>query len=258
MNRKIIRILTANSLLLFVFIFTKCSPIPVYRLQPVDNHHFKRWIRGHQVLRIDGHKYGAALAFDKQVNNLLVFDLQVINKSDSMISVIPDSIYSVTYTHFYKDSLGHELSMFRHELVYAHNPEKELIRVDKQKHKEDADMATDQFLNATSSLLDVAYDVSSAINPPPPRQRREHERSEIENNTYMTKREAQHANIVRSLSARHFQWSTEALRRTDLTPNETIRGLIFITADPFAKFLKFHLNIAGEDHVIYFLQKKYK
>lgn len=253
MRNNFIHHLTTSAFL--IFLFTQCTPIPVYRLHPVDNNVFSRWVRGHQILRIEGHKYDAALAFAKQVNTMLAFDVQIINKSNKMISVIPDSIYAVNYAGYYVDSLGHETPLYPTKYFFAHNPEKELMHVDQAAHNEDASYKTDRVVHPIFSLIDAVFDAATSNNQ---NNQNQDDENDIDYNTYLTRRAIEHSQEIKSLGAQHFQWSTEALRRTDLEPNESIRGLVFITAKPKTSMLGLHLNIAGEDHTIYFRQIQYK
>lgn len=241
--------------LLLTAVLTECTPIPVYRVHPLKSKE-ARWIMGHEVLKIEGQKYHAALTFAKQVNNMLAFDVQVVNISDSTISVIPDSMYSTTYLAYqYKGPERQKTPQIPRKEIYAHNPEQELINVDYYKNHEDASYKTDRVMAPIYSLIDAVFDAATTNNQ---NNQNQSEADNIEYNTYLTRREVEHTSTIQSLSALHFQWSTEALRRTDLLPNESVRGLVFFTADPGAHFLGLHLNIAGENHLIYFEQVKYK
>jgi hypothetical protein len=241
---------------LLVLALTKCTPLPVYRLHPINNNLPSRWIRGHEILRIDGSKYDAAVAFEKQVDKMLAFDVQIINTSDSMISVAPNSIYAITYKKGTQRSQPRpEKPQILRRETFAYNPEQELIHVDQSKHVEDASYKTDRIIGPIYSLIDAVFD--AAISNKQNNYNRSDENN-IEYNTYITRRTLEHSEEIKSLDAQHFQWSTEALRRTDLLPNESVRGLVFIAADPKADILELHLNVAGENHLIYFRQEKYK
>ena len=250
MLQKVVHRLAFSALL--VLALTQCRPLPVYRLHPLNNNLPSRWIRGHEILRIDGHKYNAAVTFAEQVNEMLAFDVQIINRSDSMISVVPNSIYSITYKKGTQTTQPYpEKPQILRKETFAYNPEQELIRVDQNKHIEDASFKTDRIIGSISSLIDAA--TSNNRN-----NQNQSEENDIEHNTYLTRRTIEHSEEIKSLDAQHFQWSTEALRRTDLMPKESVRGLVFIAADPKANILELHLYVAGEDHLIYFRQEKYK
>ena len=173
-----------------------------------------------------------------------------------MISVVPTSIYSITYKKDTRPPRSHpENPQILRKETFAYNPEQELIHVDQSKHIEDASYKTDRIIGPISSLIDAVFDAATSNNQ---YNRNHSDENDIEYNTYVTRRTLEHSEEIKSLDAQHFQWSTEALRRTDLMPNESVRGLVFIAADPKADILELHLNIAGENHLIYFRQNKYK
>lgn len=136
-------------------LLTQCAPLPVYRVHPLVTKE-SRWIGGHEVLKIEGQKYDAALTFARQVNNMLAFDIQVINKSDSTISVFPDSMYSITYlAYMYQEPNHQKIPQIPRKEIFAHNPEQELIKVDHNKNHEDASYKTDRVLAPVYSLIDA-------------------------------------------------------------------------------------------------------
>jgi hypothetical protein len=146
--------------------------------------------------------------------NAIVLDLEVINETDDALHIDPKAIHAYTYAKKPSSKSARIVKTF-----FAFDPEERLISLEKTMSRETNSYVTGQFLNLASDLVSNDQDrVGNAID-----------------------RQTQSASFdhrIASLRSQHQAWTTMALRKTDLGPNQVVNGFIQFSFDPEAEYYR--------------------
>jgi hypothetical protein len=132
--------------------------------------------------------------------------------------------------------------------MWAHDPERTLLAIDRRAEAVEADERTSRVLYAIESFADVAADVSDG-----PDTNAENEREATERVERIERRSLDRRRNLQSLSAlerRRLRWSETTLRRTTLPPQTGTRGYIYIPVKSNARYLLVH--VGPQEHRVHF------
>jgi hypothetical protein len=198
-----------------------CEPASVYRVTSRDAD--APWFRGQQLVTREADKVGLTVAFDRSWHGSLIFDVSVVNRSDSTFVVDPADFAFTLETRLSDDSVSSRSD------VVAVDPEAVLARIDNAAEAEAASHETSVTLNALSETADLAADVSGGSSRTA-EQAREDEHSDRERMAARHEEGEAHAANVTELGRLREYWGSRALRRTTLGPGQTIEGKIAMPA----------------------------
>lgn len=231
-----------------VFTVSCCyyTPEPdIIRLK-VDNRH-KFYIMGAEYVKIEMGGIETNTAFIEAANGLLIFDVTVTNLTSHTVRVDPRQFYYIEV-----DTARNNLELSRN---YANDPEYTIIEYDRLARKEEINYGNKQFGMAALGIAHLVTDMAV----------KDKSEEETEANAYisdliltqMDKNTMDHDKAVAELNSQKQPWIDDALRITDLNPNEYIRGNVYFPVQFYAKRLKLFLIVAGTTITLDYNQYRY-
>lgn len=193
-----------TSLLLFTFSFISCAS-PVYRLHPET--HPVRWDQGNALVSQTRDGLTATLHYIRHNGHSMVLDLELVNETGEPMFIDPKAIHAYTFTS-HPESVSAKIG----NTLFATDPERRLIEIEKTMSRETNSYAAGLILNA-------AVDLTSP----------EHERISNAIDRQTASMDFDHR--ISSLDAQHNAWRNLALRKTDLGPGQVVNGFIQIPFD---------------------------
>lgn len=221
-------------------LFNACvSPAPVYRLTSFDAD--PTWIHGREyvVKRVSSHEVG--LRYSYMRGRLLVFDVDIVNMSNSDLLVDPATFYSVPL----KDkTAAHNADGGR---VFAINPEPMIEQIEKSISRENASAANAALADLTLATGKIVTDIAGIGDPKSKQEPEKKARREREEESERFNREMRYDAAMRRLTDERTEWERYALRKHTLHPDETLRGSIYFPVQEEARFLTVVLSVRGEE-----------
>lgn len=249
--------------LLTVGVFTGCTPDPVYRLraQAPDSTNF--WEQGKQVVTRTVDSLQVAVSYARTTDDGHKFRLAFVNRSSEPVTVDPLGVYAVVTEKLSdreqvqrtRPEYGREVIEYVYrrpdtlstaDTLYARNPEQVLLRIDKERSREEAEAEEAAGLNALSATLDAVSEIAEP--PQTPEERAADAAEDAEEDRERAERRARHERRRAQLSQRRAQWARSALRRTTLAPGMRTSGFVVVPVDPRAFTLV--LNVDGGPDVV--------
>lgn len=241
-------------------VLTGCTPDPVYRLhaQAPDSTSF--WDRGKKVVTHTVDSLQVAVSYARTTNEGHKFRLAFVNRSSNPVTVDPLGIYAVVteklseeervqisrYADGRTDSVMRRDTLSTADTLYARNPERMLLKIDKERSRVEADAEEAAGLNALSATLDA---VSAIADPPQtPEERTADAAEDAEDDREQAERRARLRRRNAGLGRRRTRWAQSALRRTTLAPSMRTSGFVIVPVDPRAYTLV--LNVEGRSEVL--------
>ncbi len=242
-------------LLFFVIVISiiRCSVSPqlIYRLQPESDSTV--WLWGKQYQQTTKSNFEIFIAFSEQYENYLVFDFSIANSSDIPVLIKPEDFYYIPKT--YNEKIENIMVL---DTTWAVDPEKKLLKIDKDKSIEDADFAEANATDLLGSVLKMSYDIATIgkekTNEEIEKKALEDQRDELNS----LNQEITHNNSIKNLNNKRNLWSNKAIRKTTLFPKYSIHGYIFFPANKRANGLSIEIPVENIIFTADFNQEKHK
>lgn len=222
--------------LLLVLLAAGCRPATVYQLTTREPD--ARWHQGRQLIRREADGVSMVASFDRTWGRYLVFEVVIINHSDSTIMVEPRAFsYSVAAENgAIPDKLARP--------VAAVDPESELAQLDKWASAQQSSHEMNSMMNALGEVLDVAADIAEAGS------RTDEEKSldaqqDLGRAVERQNERQDHAATMTNLAVLRDYWASRALRRTELEPRQSIGGKIALPTNVLWKLEARHRSERG-------------
>jgi len=242
-----------QSILLFVLfplLIVSCSPAPVFRLSPdADKSTF---YYGTEYVQSDVDDVLVSLAYYRHIDNKIVFDVEIVNYSEEPIRVSPEKFY---ITAFNGPPAHSDAVALRQK--NAIDPEMMLLELDKKQSKEKASEQTNRVLYATGEVLSLAGELASVGSDASSHERERARRDRIERRALRADQRYHHESTMYSLSAQRESWEYDTVRITDLFPDQHLRGLVYFTGNPDARYFELVLPVGKTDHRFVFRQERF-
>ena len=241
--------------ILFTFpliFFASCyvAPAPVFRLETLSNKNVKVWLQGKEFTKLAGKNLDLIIAFDEVNNNLITFDIEVINHNPEPRIISPEL--------FKEYSLDNTLMPLKSNTNYlAVNPEDKLLQMDKALSKENARYAGESGTKAFFSLFELVGDVASIGRPKTDEEIKEKSHENVRKEIQDIKDDNYHSGEIRNLTNERSKWSFSALRKTTLPVNHSVSGKIFLPLIYESHFLRLVFDEENENLNIVFRINKY-
>jgi hypothetical protein len=227
-----------------------CSPAPVFRLAPEEEN--TTFYYGTEYVQSDKDDILVSLAYYRHTENMIVFDVEIVNYSEQSVRVAPEYFYSTAYngppTH------PDARAMIQ---MSAIDPEKMLIEIDKKQSREQASEKTNLALYATGEVLSLAGELANIGNDTSYLDREEARRDRIERRALRADQRYQYEAMVHSIAAQRSRWEYNTLRKTDLLPDQHIRGLVYVPGKPDARYFELVLPVGNTEHRFIFRQNRF-
>ncbi len=236
---------------LLALLFLQCAvppPAPVFRLVPVEAD-FK-WVYGEPMVSRADNGIEMSLRFVEQAGGNFVFDIEVWNFSADTILVAPDSFY---YSYAIPQSSKNGK---KSDGVRAHDPEQQMIGIEKAISTEHSRYAGAQMMNATISFIGLILDIATIGQPTSREEQQEREIRRYESRLSQLEEEARHRNTIADLERTRSMWQSVTLRKTTLYPDESVGGRVMFPVSDKARFLRLHLRVGNSAHTIEYEQQR--
>jgi hypothetical protein len=244
-------------LFLMTFLLASCAPQQVLRLE--TEHEDKMVYRGMEYLYSEGENSAVTLAYYRHLGDRVIFDLEVVNYSDTLFQVdVSDFRYSA-YSHQYYYNPREDKGLWETKLVAettAIDPEETILNIDRTVSRVEARERTNVVFSAIASGLNAVDGIASAGSETS-RQRAEREQRRTRMAIERAERREQFYRNVSSLGRQRQYWETEALRRTDLLPGDAIAGEVSFPAAGNAMYIQIAIEVAGDVHEFEYTQRRF-
>jgi hypothetical protein len=212
------------------------APKPVVRLHPEPDP--GKWFFGHQYTRSSAEGVEVVAAFEGIQQDMLVFDVEVVNTSTQELLVAPELAYyhplSVRY-----DTLAERGTPLRFK---AHDPEVELLEVDKAVARAHAQYANQSIALLVLATAGIAAEVATANQPRTEQQQQERQMNSQAAWAGLTElnflNQAQYVDKINFLNNAKVNWAADPLRKTTLLPNESVRGRVYFNSHIPAQYVQ--------------------
>ena len=227
-----------------------CSPAPVFRLAPETDS--STFYYGTEYVQSDKDDILVSLAYYRHTENLIAFDVEIVNYSEQSVRVAPESFYITAFNGPPRHPDARAIIQ-----MSAIDPEKMLIQLDKKQSREKASERTNLALYATGEVLSLASELASIGDDVTYRDREEARRDRIERRALRADQRYNHQNTMHSIAARRVSWEYDTLRKTDLLPDQHIRGLVYVPGKPDARYFELVLPVGNTEHRFIFRQSRF-
>lgn len=174
---------------------------------------------------------------------LLVFDVDIVNMSDSDLLVDPTTFYSVPL----KDKTTAYNANSGRNRVFAINPERMIEQIEKSISRENASAANAALADLTLATGKIVTDIAGIGAPKSEQELEKKARREKEEESERFNREMRYDAALRRLTDERTEWERYALRKHTLHPGETLGGSIYFPVQEEARFLTVVLPVRDEE-----------
>lgn len=230
---------------LFVMLLGSCAPnVTTYQLKPVSGN--VSMVDGRSVTRVDQQGIGVVASFEREDMEFVTLDVEVKNLTPDSIDVNPAD-FKFTALNGQQDTLADPQHIGYALTRPAADPAYETGRLVVKRKLEEKRLKRAKILNTVLMVATIASDVSSSS--------RSRSYSEYASNRLShslayegiaIKRAVDHgtfANRMQRYDYEEYRWRELALRRHTLAPGESVRGLVYLTKVPDARFLSISYTV---------------
>jgi hypothetical protein len=244
-------------LILAVLLFSACAPKNVLRLE--TDHEDKMVYQGMEYLYSEAESSSVTLAYYRHINDNVVFDLEIVNYSDSIVQVSASDFSYKAYKLEFQNNretgdYGWERKFIAEDTAY--DPETTILDIDKTASKVEANERTNRVLDGIDVGMNLVSDISAAGRESYREQARR-ERRRTERAISRAERRDQFYRNVSSLSEQRQYWETQTLRRTDLFPDESIAGEVNFPIASKADIITITIDVGGDVHEFEYRQRTF-
>jgi len=231
-----------------VGILQACSPEPVYRLQAEADKTQTSYYQGVEYIHLQQDSIFLTVSYYEHTSKMFALEVEVINDSDRIIRIAPDSFAYKSY----RGSHPEDLEKF---LAYreAKDPEQKILNLDLALSQQKANQKTDELLFYTLQGVTLADGIISDSE----KEKKEARQQLTENAVNQEVDRAQYRRNRPSLRGSKKFWQTDALRVSDLWPGEKISGLVYFDMDGEAQLYHILMKIEGLKFETWFRQQKF-
>lgn len=227
-----------------------CSPKPVFRMSPVADE--TSWLSGREYVVSDNDSVMVVLAYYRHMGDLFYFDIEIVNLSDEPLHVAPEQFYYTAYTGdpLLEGTLAHNRD--------ALNPEEKLLGLDLAASKVDADRRTTAGFDAAFLTLGLVGDMAALSTGASGEEMswRMHDRTNMA--IEMEIRDERFRRSLDNVAEARNIWELDMLRKTDLQPDEYVRGMVAFPLRESAHYYDLIFTVNGFDHRFRYEQFRFK
>lgn len=226
-NRDIASIAVALALLA-----TACAPVyPPLHLRPQERH--SDWVRGMEYVHGRANGIRVFLAFDHSTREHVVFDIEIANHGDSSVAVRPETFALVVEA--------------RAQRLGAIDPESRIQALDRKRAQVESAHESGRTLDAIVTLAGgLLRGLSRVLGSPPADPDPDQAAYNADLEAQREQDEARHRQRLVDIAVERALWAGEALRRTDLGADETVRGFVFFPRVEDAGLVRLLLEVGPE------------
>jgi hypothetical protein len=255
MNR--MKILRWLLLLMPAFLlFQACSPNPVYRMSPVSEK--TSWLSGREYVTSERDSIHVVLAYYRHMGNLIYFDTEVVNLGSSTLHVAPEHFTSEAWDGHPGEVSGSVSGPGNAIRRTAVNPEDKLLELDFESSRVSADRRTSAGFDAAFLSLGLVSDMVAMADGAPASEMSWRASDRVDMAVEMEIRDERFRRSLDDLTEARNIWELDMLRKTDLRPDEYVRGMVAFPLRDSARFYDFILQTGGKEHRFRFEQFRFR
>lgn len=225
-----------------------CSPEPVYRLKAQADDEITSYYQGKEYIHLSKDSIEVIVSYFEHTSSMFAVDVEIINNSNKIIRVSPDSFSYKSYT-----GLDPKNPKELRKISKAKNPEEKILNLDMALSKQKARQQGDEFLFLTMQGLNLAQGITANTKE----EQEEAGEAMVETAIHREVDRANYRTNRSSLRGSRKFWRVETLRITDLWPGESIRGLVYFDTDEKAWMYQILMDITDQQFDVWFSQKKH-
>ena len=199
---------------------------------------------GRETVVMEDEMVYSSLAFEEQADNHFVFYLYIHNKNQNEIKIDPKNIYTKVFNENKK-----RLRMNRNKIT-AVDPEREIENINNEVIEREETHDINTGLNIAYSILNTFVDLTDD---------EDNDAEEVAENVLIFTgnqigEEVSYDNDIDYLKSKKDFWQNETLRKSRLSKNDEVGGLIFIPINNDAKYIKIFIPLGESMHTYKFKQ----
>lgn len=204
------------------------------------------WYKGKQIITIENDTVSIQLSFDRTSSGNYLFDVDVLNISDTSLLVDPQNFYYHLVEQDKNKNMG---------VVNAHNPETIIADLQKKYSLNQSRVESEQMSYAFGYFLTAVGQTAALIkNDDAASEQFDKNYDELNREEFLD--DIKNQKIAQSLESSTFLWEILALRKTTLRKNESISGIVFFPVNKDAKTLEFFFPVGNSTLKIIFTQER--
>ena len=227
--------------IIFLFIFGCFSAPKFYKITP-QKKYVSHWLQGKEYVEVKQDSLEVISVFQEINDGKLVFSFKITNLKQSTFDVKPEKFYC-TFNTPIEDTT---------RTVSALDPEVVIRSLKTEINKNKKKLRNEQNLDAFTNLLDTILDANSK------KTEKQKTNDEITDNTREIDQKLNYTEAerkIKNLNKIHNSWSKDTLRRTTLSQNNSISGLVYFPFNAKAKIFTLYLPLGTNIVDIVYQQK---
>ncbi len=231
-----------------LFLLQGCSPEPVYRLKSEADKNQTSYYQGVEYIHLQKDSVFVTVSYFEHTSDMFALEVEVVNKSNRIIRVAPDSLAYKAYLGSSPENLAKFVT-----LEQAKDPEQKILNLDLALSQQKANQKTDELLFYTLQGITLANSIATDS----PEESEEAGEQMAENAVNQQADRAEYQYRRSSLRGNKKFWKTDALRITDLWPGESISGLVYFDTEPDAELYNILMRVENLQFETWFRQHKF-
>lgn len=230
------------TILPLILIGTGCSAQNIFKAEPIDE---KEVYNGREIVTKEMGDIVVSVEFDGQSENDFVYYVEILNRSGEIISVNPAKIFAKAVDR----DLSETDEFFG--TMRAADPERELMQINREKEGRKTIHTVATGLNAAFALLSIIGNLSDDDT--------RNDGAKVVHDVFVwadnqTREEIDYSESMKYLESQRKFWKNEVMRKTELRPDDSVGGLVFIPFNPEIKFLRLTVPVGDLEFDFYFKQ----
>jgi len=225
--------LIINFIFLLSLLNSCITPNPVIRVTPKES--TTTWDQGKEFVSYQKNDFIIHCAFHGVYSSYIVFDVEIINEGQEEFLVLPEKFLIFPDSGKW-DPLSNQY-IYASFPSYAEDPEKQLLKLDIKESEVKSDIKFQEARNNTPTVtVSSNGDNNSSV-------------------TYVNEADASLANNYNKLqriNSKKETWSQNALRKTTLSAEESVRGLIYFPKPDFELYKNLKIEVPILNDKIFF------
>lgn len=242
------QIIPAGKYLLFLFsmLITQCHVPPQAVMKLKSDSPNAEWYKGKEIITIENVTASIQLSFDRTSSGNYLFDVDVLNISDTSLLVDPQNFYYCVIEP------GSNKNM---RIFNAQNPESIIADLQKKYSLNQSRVESEKMSYAFGYFL-TAIGQTAAIIQGNEAASEQFEQNHIELQKDELIDDVHNQKVTESLESSSYLWEILALRKTTLKKNESMSGIVFFPVNKDAKTLEFFFPVGKNSLKIIFTQER--
>ena len=229
-----------GTFLFAITLLASCVPAPIVRMQAEDNQ-ANEWNYGKQVVVNRSGGFEARVFFDTYTKKYLIFDVEIINRSEDTVLVSPEDFYLEANT----GATTHNR--------YALDPESEILNVEIKRSRQEANSKTAALIAGTA-VVAGAIAVAASDNDSSSSGNDDNDVDVIPF-TYIDVSPVVPPVIATALPPDRLFWEDYSLRKTTVPPGYKVVGKVVFERFDEARSFRLKLPVGETELTVGFIQQ---